>query len=175
LLCPVRWTEVVDAALRGLPAGAVTVALPANMPPVDADPGLLERVVANILENALKYAAGSRVVVAGGPDGSVLDGHPCGELQIIDHGPGVPAGKVVDMFRPFQRLDDRSQSSGIGLGLSVAQGFIQSMRGTLTAAETPGGGLTMVIRLPLSTGIPAGIPAAGYPGGGEPTTAAGQP
>ncbi|BCW78522.1 DUF4118 domain-containing protein [Arthrobacter sp. NicSoilC5] len=173
LLGPVRWTEVVDAALRGLPAGAVTVALPANMPPVDADPGLLERVVANILENALKYAAGSRVVVAGGPDGSVLDGHPCGELQITDHGPGVPARKVVDMFRPFQRLDDRSQSSGIGLGLSVAQGFIQSMRGTLTAAETPGGGLTMVIRLPLSTGIPAGIPAAGYPGGSEPTTAAG--
>lgn len=161
LLGPVRWSEAVEAALRGLPQGAVSVALPANMPPVDADAGLLERAVANILENALKYAAGTAVVVTGGAGGSVLDGHPCGELQIIDHGPGVPARKVVEMFRPFQRLDDTSPSTGIGLGLSVAQGFVQSMRGTLTARETPGGGLTMVIRLPLSTGIPAGAPAGG--------------
>ncbi len=163
LLGPVRWSEAVEAALRGLPRGAVRVALPANMPPVDADAGLLERAVANILENALKYAAGTAVVVAGGAGGSVLDGHPCGELQIIDHGPGVPARKVVEMFRPFQRLDDTSTSTGIGLGLSVAQGFVQSMRGTLTARETPGGGLTMVIRLPLSTGIPASAPAGGSP------------
>lgn len=161
LLAPVRWSWAVEAALRGLPQGAVRVALPANMPPVDADPGLLERAVANILENALKYAAGTAVVVTGGAGGSVLDGHPCGELQIIDHGPGVPARKVVEMFRPFQRLDDTSPSTGIGLGLSVAQGFVQSMRGTLTARETPGGGLTMVIRLPLSTGVPAGVPAGG--------------
>ncbi|MGN6441255.1 MAG: DUF4118 domain-containing protein, partial [Arthrobacter sp.] len=165
LLGPVRWSEAVEAALRGLPQGTVRVALPANMPPVDADPGLLERAVANILENALKYAAGTAVVVTGGAGGSVLDGHPCGELQIIDHGPGVPASKVVEMFRPFQRLDDTSPSTGIGLGLSVAQGFVQSMRGTLTARETPGGGLTMVIRLPLSTGVPAGDPAGGSPGG----------
>ncbi|WP_254703339.1 DUF4118 domain-containing protein [Pseudarthrobacter sp. C4D7] len=174
LLGPVRWAEVVDAALRGLPDGAVTVTLPANMPPVEADSGLLERVVANILENALKYAAGTRVVVAGGPAGSVLDGHPCGELRIIDHGPGVPARKVVDMFRPFQRLDDRSQATGIGLGLSVAQGFIQSMRGTLTATETPGGGLTMVIRLPLSTGVPANTPGNATGNTGS-TIAVGQP
>ncbi|WP_286403918.1 DUF4118 domain-containing protein [Pseudarthrobacter defluvii] len=165
LLGPVRWSEAVEAALRGLPQGTVRVALPANMPPVDADPGLLERAVANILENALKYAAGTAVVVTGGAGGSVLDGHPCGELQIIDHGPGVPASKVVEMFRPFQRLDDTSPSTGIGLGLSVAQGFVQSMRGTLTARETPDGGLTMVIRLPLSTGVPAGDPAGGRPGG----------
>lgn len=175
LLGPVRWAAVVDAALRGLPAGTVTVALPANMPAVDADPGLLERVVANILENALKYAAGTRIVVAGGQDGTVLGGHPCGELQVIDHGPGIPARKVVDMFRPFQRLDDLPQSTGIGLGLSVAQGFVQSMRGTLTATETPGGGLTMVIRLPLSTGIAAVAPAGGHPGSTARTAGARQP
>jgi len=161
LLGPVRWSEAIEAALRGLPQGAVRVALPANMPAVDADPGLLERAVANILENALKYAAGTAVAVTGGAGGSVLDGHPCGELQIIDHGPGVPARKVVEMFQPFQRLGDTSPSTGIGLGLSVAQGFVQSMRGTLTARETPGGGLTMVIRLPLSTGVPAGVHAGG--------------
>ena len=161
LLGPVRWAEVVEAALRGLPAGAVSVELPANLPPVDADPGLLERVVANVLENAVKYGAGTRVVVTAGQDVGVLAGHPCGELHIIDHGPGIPARKVVEMFRPFQRLDDVSRSSGVGLGLSVARGFMESMRGTLTARETPGGGLTMVVRLPLSAGVPAGAATAG--------------
>jgi two-component system sensor histidine kinase KdpD len=103
------------------------------------------------------------VVVAGGQSGGILDGHPCGELQIIDHGPGIPARKVVEMFRPFQRLDDVSRSSGVGLGLSVARGFMESMRGTLTARETPGGGLTMVLRLPLSAGVPAAAATAPHP------------
>jgi two-component system sensor histidine kinase KdpD len=60
------------------------------------------------------------------------------------------------MFRPFQRVDDLPQASGLGLGLAVAQGFVQAMRGTLSAEGTPGGGLTMIIRLPLSTGSPGG-------------------
>jgi two-component system sensor histidine kinase KdpD len=58
------------------------------------------------------------------------------------------------MFRPFQRLDDAPQTTGIGLGLAVAKGFTDAMGGSLTAEATPGGGLTMVIRLPLSTGVP---------------------
>jgi two-component system, OmpR family, sensor histidine kinase KdpD len=155
LLGPVRWSEAVDAALRGLPSDAVAVTLPGNLPPVDADPGLLERVIANIVENALKYAPGSGLAVTSTADGlgsETLDGHPCGELRIVDHGPGVPGRKIPDMFRPFQRLDDLPQAGGVGLGLAVAQGFVQAMRGTLTAEETPGGGLTMIVRLPLSTG-----------------------
>ncbi|SEQ30947.1 two-component system, OmpR family, sensor histidine kinase KdpD [Arthrobacter sp. OV608] len=159
LLGPVRWSEAIDAALRGLPDGAVAVALPANLPPVEADRGLLERVIANILENALKHAPGSGVSVtttADGLGGVTPEGHPCGELRIVDHGPGVPERKVLDMFRPFQRVDDLPQASGLGLGLAVAQGFVQAMRGTLSAEGTPGGGLTMIIRLPLSTGSPGG-------------------
>jgi two-component system sensor histidine kinase KdpD len=58
------------------------------------------------------------------------------------------------MFRPFQRLDDAPQATGIGLGLAVAKGFTDAMGGSLTAEATPGGGLTMIIRLPLSTGTP---------------------
>jgi two-component system sensor histidine kinase KdpD len=157
LLGPVRWNDAIDAAQRGIPEGAVAVALPANLPPVEADPGLLERAIANILENALKHAPGSGVAVTatgGGLGGVTPEGHPCGELRIVDHGPGVPERKVLDMFRPFQRLDDLPQASGLGLGLAVAQGFVQAMRGTLTAEGTPGGGLTMIIRLPLSTGSP---------------------
>ncbi|MFC9351940.1 DUF4118 domain-containing protein [Arthrobacter sp. NPDC057013] len=155
LLKPVRWLDVVPAALRGLPQGSVRVVLPPNLPAVDADAVLLERVIANIAENAVKYAPASDVTVtsaSGGLSGAVLNGHPAGELRIIDHGHGVPDRNVPAMFRPFQRLDDLSQSTGVGLGLAVARGFVSAMGGSLAAEETPGGGLTMVIRLPLSTG-----------------------
>ena len=157
LLRPVRWYEVVPAGLHGIPAGRVRTELPPNMPEIEADPGMLERVIANIVENAVKYAPGSDVVLvgaAGGLSSETLAGRPAGELRIIDHGQGVPAESVVEMFRPFQRLDDIPQTTGVGLGLAVAKGFTEAMGGTVTAEQTPGGGLTMVIRLPLSTGAP---------------------
>ncbi|HCB57581.1 MAG TPA: histidine kinase, partial [Arthrobacter bacterium] len=88
---------------------------------------------------------------------------PSGELRIIDHGAGVPARKVLEIFQPFQRLHDRPQATGVGLGLAVADGFVKAMGGTLTALETPGGGLTLVIRLALSTGSPGARHAAGQP------------
>jgi two-component system sensor histidine kinase KdpD len=166
LLGPVRWSEVVAPALRGLPDGAVRVDLPANMPTVEADSVLLERVIANIVENAFKYAPGAGITISGASDGmgaATLEGYPSGELRIIDHGAGVPAGKVLEMFQPFQRLHDRPQATGVGLGLAVADGFVKAMGGTLTAQGTPGGGLTMVIRLALSTGSPGARHAAGQP------------
>lgn len=155
LLRPVRWFEVIPAALHGTPSGRVRVELPANMPEIDADPGMLERVIANIVENAVKYAPESDIVLVGAVGGlssATVGGQPASELRIIDHGQGVPAERVVEMFRPFQRLDDIPQTTGVGLGLAVAKGFTEAMGGTLTAEQTPGGGLTMVIRLPLSTG-----------------------
>lgn len=181
LLKPVRWLDVVPAALRGLPQGSVRVVLPPNLPAVDADAVLLERVIANIAENAVKYAPASDVTVtsaSGGLSGAVLNGHPAGELRIIDHGRGVPDRNVPAMFRPFQRLDDLSQSTGVGLGLAVARGFVSAMGGSLAAEETPGGGLTMVIRLPLSTGHgSAEIGATGSDGldGGSAAAVAAQP
>jgi two-component system sensor histidine kinase KdpD len=130
------------------------------MPPVEADPGLLERVIANIVENAVKYAPDSDVLLVGAVGGSgsaTVAGRPASELRVVDHGKGVPAEHVMAMFRPFQRLDDVSYGAaggtGVGLGLAVAKGFTEIMGGVLEAEMTPGGGLTMVIRLPLSTGI----------------------
>jgi len=155
LIKPVRWYEVIPAALHGTPANRVRVDLPPNMPEVDADAGMLERVIANIVENAVKYAPDSDVVLvgaAGGLSHATLHGRPAGELRIIDHGQGVPAESIIRMFQPFQRLNDVPQATGVGLGLAVAKGFTEAMGGTLTAEETPGGGLTMVIRLPLSAG-----------------------
>lgn len=157
MLRPVRWYEVVGGGLHGIPAGRVRVELPANMPEVEADPGMLERVIANIVENAVKYAPDSDIVLTGSSGGlspAMVGGRPAGEMRIIDHGTGVPAEKVVEMFRPFQRLDDASRASGVGLGLAVAKGFTEAMGGRLSAEATPGGGLTMVISLPISEGAP---------------------
>lgn len=155
---PVTWRDAIEDSLRGISAGRLRVELAPNMPAVDADLGMLERVIANIVENALKYAPDSDVVILGPSSASVagtVNGRPCGELRIVDHGQGVPAADVIAMFQPFQRLDDAPEGLGIGLGLAVAKGFTEAMGGTLTAEPTPGGGLTMIIRLPLSVG--AGI------------------
>jgi two-component system sensor histidine kinase KdpD len=155
LTSPVTWRDAIEDALRGLPEGAIRIDLAPNMPAVDADLGMLERVIANIVENALKYAPGSDIVIVGPASGSgaaVVEGRPCGELRIVDHGQGVPAADVIAMFEPFQRLDDAPAGLGIGLGLAVAKGFTEAMSGQLVAEPTPGGGLTMVIRLPLSAG-----------------------
>ncbi len=166
LLRPVRWQEVIPGGLHGVAPGRVRAELPANMPEVDADPGMLERVIANIVENAVKYAPDSDIVLAGAAGGlsrATVAGRPVGELRIIDHGTGVPAERVVEMFRPFQRLNDASPAAGIGLGLAVAKGFTEAMGGRLSAEPTPGGGLTMAISLPLSAGVPFDAPPGRAP------------
>jgi len=160
MLGPVSWNDVLPGALHGVPAARIRRELPANMPPVEADAGMLERVIANVVENAVKYAPDSDIFLVGsvgGTGSATIDGHPASELRIVDHGKGVPAENVVAMFQPFQRLDDVSYGAeggtGVGLGLAVAKGFTESMGGVLEAGKTPGGGLTMIIRLPLSTGV----------------------
>ncbi len=114
-----------------------------------ADGGLLERVLANLIDNALRYAPNGPVRVTAGRVGErVL-------IAVVDEGPGIPRGTEEGLFGAFQRLGDGDTTSGVGLGLSVARGFVEAMGGTLTAADTPGGGLTMEIDL--------GAPANGTP------------
>jgi signal transduction histidine kinase len=120
------------------------VDVPDDLPLAYADPGLLERVVANLLTNAHQASTtGSPVHVTGRADdaGGL-------QLQIIDHGPGIPPAHRDRMFAPFQRLDDRTTTGGLGLGLAIAHGFTEAMHGTITATDTPGGGLTITITLP---------------------------
>ncbi|GAA3283158.1 ATP-binding protein [Paenarthrobacter aurescens] len=163
LLTGIAWAEVLPQALRGVPKDRLRNELPPNLPPVQADAGMLERVVANIVENALKYAPDSDVVLtARAGEGITLGDMPAGQLRIIDHGRGVGHKEVVDIFQPFQRFGDSSSpvsggtgaGGGIGLGLAVAKGFSEAMGGRLAAEPTPGGGLTMVVTLPLWTGGP---------------------
>jgi len=106
-----------------------------------ADAGLLERVLANLIDNALRYAPESPIRVTAGQVGDrVL-------IAVVDEGPGIPRGTEEELFAPFQRLGDHDTSIGVGLGLSVARGFVEAMGGTISATDTPGGGLTVEIDL----------------------------
>ena len=146
-LRPVDVDEIVPTALSGLPPSAlIELNVPEGLPLVVADPGLLERVLANLVENAVRH---------GGVDHPVLvSASTLGErveVRVVDRGPGVPDSAKEAIFRPFQRLGDAPAGSGVGLGLAVAQGFTAAIGGTLTAEDTPGGGLTMVLSLPAAT------------------------
>ncbi|HEY3530518.1 MAG TPA: DUF4118 domain-containing protein [Nocardioides sp.] len=131
--------EVVRRALAGLDhADRVRVG---ELPTAYVDPGLLERVVANLVANALRY---SEVV---GIEADVRGARV--ELRVVDHGPGVDAALRSRIFEPFQRHGD--VGTGVGLGLAVARGLTEAQGGTLEAVDTPGGGLTMVLDLPGDT------------------------
>jgi two-component system sensor histidine kinase KdpD len=114
---------------------------PADVPAALADPGLLEHVVANLVGNAVRHAPAGPVALTAGAVGDHV------ELQVIDHGPGVASVDRDVLFAPFQRLGDSPAGQGVGLGLAVARGLTEAMGGTLTAEDTPGGGLTMVVSL----------------------------
>jgi two-component system, OmpR family, sensor histidine kinase KdpD len=142
--------EVVPAAVAGLGPRAqiVDVAVPESLPPVEADPALLERVVANLVDNAVAHSP---------PDAPVrVEAGEVGDrvlVRIVDRGPGIPASERERVFQPFQRTGDRRRSprgAGVGLGLAVARGFTQAMGGDLVVDDTPGGGTTMVLDLAVA-------------------------
>ncbi|MFJ7587477.1 ATP-binding protein [Streptomyces sp. NPDC097617] len=141
--------EVVPMALGGVPEDSVDLDIPETLPMIAVDRGLLERAVANIVENAVKYS----------PDGQPVNVSASAlanrvELRVVDRGPGVPDEAKDRIFEPFQRHGDAPRGAGVGLGLAVARGFTEAIGGTLTAEDTPGGGLTMVLTLPMAGGTP---------------------
>jgi two-component system sensor histidine kinase KdpD len=151
----VGYDDVLARALATLDAGhLITVQVDEAVPPVLADPGLLERVVANLVTNALTHGRARGIVAVAAVHGAAA------QLRISDRGPGLPADRIESMFAPFQRLGDRDATSGVGLGLAVARGFTEAMGGTLGAEPTPGGGLTMTVTLPIDPTIPSPQAAA---------------
>jgi two-component system sensor histidine kinase KdpD len=139
--------EVVAGAIVGLGDrnAPLDVDVPETLEPVKADPALLERAIANLVGNAVQWSPrGSRVRVCAGGLGDRV------ELRVVDRGPGIPEPERERVFLPFQRLGDRGNSTGVGLGLAVARGFVEVMGGELTIEDTPGGGVTMVVSLPVA-------------------------
>ncbi|RIJ69986.1 sensor histidine kinase KdpD [Nakamurella silvestris] len=146
-LAPLDVVDVILPALDelGLGPGEVEFDLAADVGPVLADSGLLERVVVNLLSNAARYSPAGRLVrISTSQFAGTI------EIRIADHGPGIPAHRREEIFVPFQRLGDIDNLTGLGLGLALSKGFTEGMGGQLEAQDTPGGGLTMVISLPAA-------------------------
>jgi two-component system, OmpR family, sensor histidine kinase KdpD len=110
-----------------------------------ADPAITERVIANLLNNALRHSPpASPPELTARADGDRV------ELRVVDHGPGIPEADRRRAFAPFCRLGDPDVRTGVGLGLVVSRGLTEAMGGTVEPEETPGGGLTMVVSLPAA-------------------------
>ncbi|MFF7244923.1 ATP-binding protein [Embleya sp. NPDC008237] len=138
--------EVVPGAVARAARTAVRVSIPDTLPTVRADGELLDRVVANLVENAVLHTPPDTPVVVAAK--AVRDRI---ELRVVDRGPGLPDDAKDRVFEAFARHGDAPRSRGVGLGLAVARGFAEAMNGSLTAEDTPGGGLTMILTLPAST------------------------
>ncbi|MGC9669757.1 DUF4118 domain-containing protein [Planosporangium sp. 12N6] len=139
--------EAIPAAVDELgDAGrAITLRIPDGLPEVRVDPALFERALVNVLSNAVRYSPPDHppMITASAHGGQV-------EVRVIDHGPGVPATDWDRIFAPFQRLGDRDNATGVGLGLALSRGLVEAMGGTLNPDVTPGGGLTMILTLPAA-------------------------
>ncbi|HEY3513082.1 MAG TPA: ATP-binding protein, partial [Kribbella sp.] len=144
---PTAVAEVMPGVLEELgdDADRIVVEIPEALPLVEADPALLERVVANLLANAIRYSPPGLppLLTASALRDTV-------EVRVIDRGPGIPQAERDQVFAPFQRLGDTDNTVGVGLGLALSRGLAEAMDGTLQPDETPGGGLTMVVALPTA-------------------------
>ena len=156
---PAGLDEIVARALDdiGTPAAKVSVDIPDSLPEVRVNPAILERVIVNLTQNALRYSpAETPPLLAASALGDRV------ELRVVDRGPGIPRSHRDRMFVPFQRLGDTDNTTGVGLGLALSRGLTEAMGGTLDPEETPGGGLTMTLSLPAAS-LPA-VPDPGAPG-----------
>ena len=149
------WKDVLANALRGVPADSIDLDIAPHLRPIAADRGLLQRVIANIAENAARHAPGSRIRLTA-RERSEDGGLELGELRVADSGTAPLPDDLEDLFRAFQRSTDSGSRAGVGLGLAVARGLTEAMRGTLHAERTLGGGLTIVLRMPVAEPEPAG-------------------
>jgi two-component system sensor histidine kinase KdpD len=150
---PTDLHDLTPLLVRGLDpaqAAALRVEIPTGLPRLDTDPGLLERALANLLANALRYSPPDRP-----PELCATATGQSVQIRVTDHGPGVPAADRERIFAPFQQLGDRHSGAGVGLGLAVARGFVEAMGGRLVAEGTPGGGLTMLLELPAVVDLAA--------------------
>ena len=140
--------DVLNSAISALgeQGRRVRIWFPGDLPLFRADAGLLDRVLSNVLENAVRHSPGRQEIVV---NGSVIGDRL--QIRVVDRGSGVPDNAKEEIFAPFRRFGDTSRGEGVGLGLAVARGLTEAMDGTLSAEDTPGGGLTIVIDLPLTT------------------------
>jgi two-component system sensor histidine kinase KdpD len=147
--------EVIGVALQArasvLAQHAVRVDLPADLPLLELDAVLMERVFCNLLENAAKYTPeGSRIEISARRNGDRV------EIVVADNGPGLPTGKEEALFEKFARGHEESAVSGVGLGLAIVRAIVEVHKGTVRAENRPEGGARFVVSLPV--GEPPSVP-----------------
>ncbi|MBO3748886.1 sensor histidine kinase KdpD [Streptosporangiaceae bacterium NEAU-GS5] len=147
-LQPVALEEIVPRAVDDLgPLSArIEGDVSVELPEIVADPALVERILVNLMSNAVRYSPPDQKVwlTASWHDDVV-------EIRVIDRGPGIPSEDHDRVFLPFQRRGDRDNHTGVGLGLALSRGLAEAMGGSLVPDETPGGGLTMILSMPISS------------------------
>jgi two-component system, OmpR family, sensor histidine kinase KdpD len=140
--------DVVEGALLtgAVHRDTVRVDLPADLPPVDVDQLLMERVLANLVENAVRHSpAGQPVTIAAAVQG------PSVELAVVDHGPGVPTDDRARVFQMFNRVSGGGRA---GLGLAIAKAFVEAHGQSIWVGDAPGGGARFVFTMPIAV-LPA--------------------
>ncbi|WP_137937013.1 two-component system sensor histidine kinase KdpD [Chitinivorax sp. B] len=142
--------EVIGSALRvchrQLLNHVVQTSLPRDLPLVEVDAVLLERVLCNLLENAAKYTpAGSTIRLEGRQDDHEL------VLSVLDNGPGLPNGAEMKLFEKFRRGEHETSTLGVGLGLAICKAIVEIHQGRIWAENRAEGGAVFHIALPLGT------------------------
>lgn len=137
--------DLVSAASKGVDGKQLALTIPVDLPPVWGDEGLLERALANVIENAVRFSPSDECVhiTAEAVKDQVV-------LRVMDRGPGVSPRDRDRIFAAFQRSGDAPRGQGVGLGLAVARGFVEACDGTLDPEDTPGGGLTLIFGIPAA-------------------------
>lgn len=155
---PVWLDDLIAPALDELGATAdqVTVVAPADLPPALGDAALIARVLVNVIGNAVRHSPPGRP-----PAVRLSATVDRVEARVIDRGPGIAPRDRQRLFVPFQRLGD-TDDRGLGLGLALSRGLVEAMNGTIEPEDTPGGGLTMVISLPVAAEAAAGVTVPGH-------------
>ncbi|MFB8829567.1 ATP-binding protein [Azotobacter sp. CWF10] len=140
--------EVVGSAIKSLkPMLAehrLKVGLPDDLPLVEIDSVLMQRVFCNLLENAVKYTPpGSGIWISAFTAGGQM------EIHVEDNGPGLPKGREEAIFKKFERGQQEGSTPGVGLGLAICRAIVEAHKGSILARPRPGGGACFVITLPL--------------------------
>jgi two-component system, OmpR family, sensor histidine kinase KdpD len=150
---PYSLEEILHEAVAQIEADtdqqAFRMALDPDLPLLDGDPGQIERVFANLLENAARYSGGKPVAVRAHVVGERL------RVAIVDQGPGIRASDLDRIFLPFYRSpSDGPDHQGSGLGLAIARGFVEVNGGRITVESLPGQGTSFVVEFPLAPKSP---------------------
>jgi two-component system sensor histidine kinase KdpD len=135
-------SDVIERVMLAFPDPRIKVHVPEGLPAVSADPMLLERMVANLVSNALRYSpSDTDIEVTAHHDSRTV------VLQVSDRGPGIPAAHSAEVFRPFHRIGAQPDG-GTGLGLAIVKGFADAMGIDVDLRTGTAGGLDARLVIP---------------------------